>query len=346
MMHFAVDMSALAIRLFQMFPNDHYTLGRGKTTLPLLLGHLETPIRSLMPDLEEGLQATLTAGDRILTLLNLGAQAHFKVMSSHDVADLEAWIEIEGTPLDMRNWQKDLKGGVFLVASRQYARALQGKTNASSASSIFSDEEHDEAAYIDFLEKTLSNAKRPKSIYLATKLPLLVLFGFFSDAVALGELLLPMLASLWSERFNYSVRYFLSLAYMAVLRDQPIHHRRHEMLQHVQDTLNLLEACSAVTPDVSSGDNYRGWIHLLTAVLAEVNVDSPSALQNYEAAMDHSELNHFVLDEAYSHEMYAEWLVRKKAHRAARHSLKDCISTYRRMSAYGKANLVASKYDW
>jgi hypothetical protein len=47
-----------------------------------------------------------------------------------------------------------------------------------------------------------------------------------------------------------------------------------------------------------------------------------------------------------SHELYAEWLVRKKAYRAARHSLKDCISTYRRMSAYGKANHVASKYEW
>jgi hypothetical protein len=58
-----------------------------------------------------------------------------------------------------------------------------------------------------------------------------------------------------------------------------------------------------------------------------------------------SESNNFVLDEAFSHELYAEWLVRKKAYRAARHSLKDCISTYRRMSAYGKANHIASKYE-
>jgi hypothetical protein len=86
-------------------------------------------------------------------------------------------------------------------------------------------------------------------------------------------------------------------------------------------------------------------MHLLTAMLAEVNADAPSALQNYEASMDHSESNNFVLDEAFSHELYAEWLVRKKAYRAARHSLKDCISTYRRMSAYGKANHVASKYE-
>jgi hypothetical protein len=125
-------------------------------------------------------------------------------MASHDVAELEAWIE--ETPLDMRNWQQDLRGGVFLMAARQYARGLQGKTGTTDASSIFSDCEHNEADYVKFLEQTASNPKRPKSIYLATKLPLLVLFGFIPDAVSLGEYLLPMLSSLWCERLNYSVR--------------------------------------------------------------------------------------------------------------------------------------------
>jgi signal transduction histidine kinase len=339
MMNFAVDMGAIAKRIFQMFPEDYYTLGRGQTLQPMFLGHFEAPVGELIPSLETALQASLTAGDRILTLLNLGAQAHFRVMASHDVAELEAWIE--ETPLDMRNWQKDLRGGIFLMAARQYARALQGKTDTSNSASLFSDHDHNEAEYIDFLEKTASNPKRPKSIYLATKLPLLVLFGLKSEAVALGEMLLPMLSSLWCERLNYSVRYYLSLAYMAVLRDEPAHSRRDEMIQHVQSTLKLLEACCTIT-----GVNYRGWIHLLTAVLGDVNADPPAALQNYEAAMDHSERYEFVLDEAFALELYTGWLVDKKAYRAARHSLKDCISTYRRMSAYGKAKHVASRYEW
>jgi hypothetical protein len=280
MMNFAVDMGAIAKRIFQSFPDDFYTLGRGQTLHPMFLGHLEAPVGDLIPSLEGALQATLTAGDRILTLLNLGVQAHFRVMASHDVAELEAWIE--ETPLDMRNWEKDLRGGVFLMAARQYARALQGKTDTADASSVFSDHEHNEVDYVSFLESTASNPKRPKSIYLATKLPLLVLFGFIPEAVALGEFLLPMLSSLWCERLNYSVRYYLSLAYMATLRDAPEDSRGEGMIRHLQETLKLLEACSTIT-DV----NYRGWMHLLTAVLAEVNADPPSALQNYEAAMDH-----------------------------------------------------------
>lgn len=339
MMSFAVDMGAMAKRLFEIFPKDHYTLGRGQTLHALFLGHLEAPLGDLVPSLEGALQASLTAGDRILALLNLGIQAHFRVMASYDVAELEVWIE--EMPLDMKDWPRDLRGGVFLMACRQYSRALQGKTDTNASVSTFDDQEHNETAYIEYLEKTASNPKRPKSFYLATKLPILVLFGHVRDAVTLGEQLLPMLSSLWCERLVYSVRYYLSLAYMATLRDEREHPRRQEMMQFVKATLELLEGCCVIT-DV----NYRGWMHLLTAVLAEVNVDPPSALQNYEAAMDHSEYHGFVLDEAFSHELYAEWLIRKKARRAARHSLKDCISTYRRMSAFGKADHVASKYEW
>jgi tetratricopeptide (TPR) repeat protein len=339
MMQFAADMGALAKRLLQLFPEDTYTIGRTQSLHPLFLGHLETPIRDLIPDLEGALEATLSAGDRVLTLLNLGIQAHFRIQASFDLAELEVWIE--ETPLDMRSWHQDLRGGVFLMAARQYSRALQGKTHVQDASLIFTDGEHDTIAYIDYLEKTASNPKRPKSIYLAMKMPVLALYGYTAEAVALGESLLPMLSSLWCERLNYSVRYYLSLCYMATLRDEPKHARKIEMTQFVQDTIKLLETCGTV-----SDANYRGWVYLLMAVLAEVQRDPPSALQNYEAAMDHGETQGFVLDEAFAHELYAEWLVRKKAYRAARHSLKDCISTYRRISAYGKANHVAAKYDW
>ncbi|KAL6710566.1 Chk1 protein kinase [Coniothyrium glycines] len=339
MINFAVDMGAIAKRIFEMYPNDHYTIGRGQTLQPLFLGHLEERIGDLIPSLEEALQATLTSGDRILTLLNLGVQAHIKVMASHDVAELEAWIE-EGT-LDVRNWQRDMRGGVFLTACRQYSRALQGRTESNDAAKIFSDTEHNENEYVVSLEQTASNPKRPKSIYLATKLPVLVLYGHTKEAIILGELLLPMLNGLWCERLVFSVKYYLSLAYAATIRDDPKHARREDMMKFAHQTMAILEG-QCIVSDV----NYRGWIHLLTAVVADVEGDPATALPNFEASMDHGEYNNFVLDEAFSYELYAEWLLRKKARRAARHSLKDSISTYRRMSAFGKANHVAKKYEW
>jgi signal transduction histidine kinase len=339
MMEFAVEMGTLAKRVARMFPDDNYTVGRTMTLYPLFLGHLDTPIRELLPTLEVALDATLTAGDRILTVLNLGVQAHCRVMASYDVAELEA--SFEEMPIDVKNWSRDLRGGAFLVAARQYSRALQGKTRIDDAAHVFSDTEHDSIAYVDHIEKTASNPKRPKSIYLAMKLPILALHGYIAEAVELGELLLPMLSSLWCERLNYSVRYYLSLCYMASLKDQPAHVRKTEIISFVQETVQLLESCCGIT-DV----NYRGWVYLVKAVLADIQRDSPTVMQNFEAAMDHSECNRFTLDEAFAHELYGEWLVQKKALRAARHSIRDCISTYRRMSAYGKANNVATKYEW
>lgn len=226
------------------------------------------------------------------------------------------------------------------MASRQYARALQGKTEIDDASTVFTDQEHNSAAYIEWIDRTASNPKRPKTYYLATKLPILVLYGYHEEAVALGELLLPMLGSLWCQRTNYSVMFYLSVAYLAVLRDNKAHPKKERFFKHVLATINQLEALCAIT-DV----NYRSWIHLLAAVLAEVNDDSPTAMLNYEAAMDHAEIHGFTLDEAHALELYAEWLVRKKANRPARHALKDCISVYRRISAYGKANHVINKYE-
>ncbi|KAF3045247.1 hypothetical protein E8E12_011023 [Didymella heteroderae] len=338
MLNFAADMGAIAKRLFEMFPDDVYTLGRGQTLHPLFLGHLEAPAADLIPHLQVALDLAMTAGDRLLTLLNLGTQAHFRIIACYDCAEIETYVD--EIPLDLKNWQQDLRGGVLLTASRQYARALQGKTNIHDASGVFTDGDHDSAAYVDWIEKTASNPKRPKTYYYASKLPVLVLYGYSEEACALGEFLLPMLGSLWCQRLNYSVMYYLSLAYLAVLRDNKEHPRKEQMFKHILTTINQLEACCAIT-DV----NYRAWIHLLAAVLAEVNDDPPTALVNYEAAMDHSEIHGFTLDEAHALEMYAEWLVRKKANRPARHALKDCISVYRRISAHGKANHVISKYE-
>ncbi|KAF2123396.1 two-component sensor protein histidine protein kinase-like protein [Dothidotthia symphoricarpi CBS 119687] len=339
MIGFAVDMGALANRLFDMYPDDNYMLGRGRTLHALFLGPLGLPISDLMPDLHGALQSTVTAGDRVLTLINLGVQALFRIMASYDVAGLESWIE--ETPLDTKNWRQDLRGGVFLTACLQYTKALQGKTGVHDASLVFDDKHHTSSLYVEFLETSASNPKRPKTVYLAIKLPALVLYEHYEEAIALGELLLPMLSSIWGQRLVQSVMYYLAMAYLAVLRGDPAHDQKEKMLDHVRETLKQLEICCAIT-DV----NYRGWIDLLSAELDDVNGDSPSAMLSYEAAMDHSEVNNFILEEAYAFELYAGWLIRKKANRLARHALKDCISTYRRMSAFGKANHVAAKYEW
>ncbi|KAF2477826.1 uncharacterized protein BDR25DRAFT_338561 [Lindgomyces ingoldianus] len=338
MIEFAVEAGHIAQRMFSMYPDDHYTFGRGQTLQSLFLGHLESHVNDQIPALNDAMEASVMAGDRILSLLNLGVVAHFKQMASHDLAELEAWID--EAPLEFRNWQRDLRGGVFLIGVRQYARALQGKT-AILTTDVLSDQEHNSSAYLEFLENSASNPKRPKTFYLSQKLPILVLYGHIQAAVTLGEQLLPMINSLWCQRMVYSNLFYLSLAYLTLLRENPESREANRYLEFVQAAAKRMENCSVIN-DV----NYRCWISLLHAELACFLGDASAAVPHYETAMDHCEVHSFTLDQALSFELYAEFLVRKKALRPARHVLKDCISTYRRVSAWGKANALTNKFEW
>jgi GAF domain-containing protein len=339
MMDFALEVGAIAKRLFDLYPNDHYTYGRGLTLQALFLGHLEAHVGDVIPQLNIAMEAGILAGDRILTLLNLGVVALSKQMASHDVSELEAWIEEASA--DFQNWQHDLRGGVFLIGARQYARALQGKTAVQDPSRIFCDNDFDSAEYMEFLETSASNPKRPKTFYLSSQLPVLVLYGHIKEAIVLGEQLLPMINSLWCQRLVYADYYYLSLAYLSLLRNDPKSPERDRYLDFVDQTVKQSEACCIFT-DV----NYKAWVFLLQALRAEVNDDPRVALHLYEQAIDHSEVHSFTMDEAYAYEMYAEFLIRSQAQRPARHLIKDCMSIYRRLSAAGKANHLATKFEW
>jgi signal transduction histidine kinase len=339
MIGFAVEAGSMARRIFDLFPNDYYTFSHGQTLQSLFIGHLEAPVSNLIPALSAAMGASVLAGDRILSLLTLGVAAHFRQLASCDVAELEAWVD-EAT-LEFKDWQKDLRGGVFLVGAKQYARALQGKTGILEAATIFTDDGHDSSDYIRFLEKSTTSPKRPKTLYLNYQLPILVLYGFNDAAIAVGEQLLPMVSSLWCQKQVLATFYHLSLAYLCVLRDNPDNSNQEQYLDFVRQTIRKLESYCQVT-DV----NYRGWICLLTAMHADILGDHTTALRAYEQAIDHGEIHLLTLDEAFSYEVYAEFLIHKKSLRPARHMLKDCISIYRKMSASGKANHLTAKYEW
>jgi signal transduction histidine kinase len=62
--------------------------------------------------------------------------------------------------------------------------------------------------------------------------------------------------------------------------------------------------------------------------------------------LDHSELCGSALDEALTFELYAEAVIRRGATRPARRLLRESLSAYRRIGAYGKAKQLLEKYEW
>ncbi|KAK3068337.1 hypothetical protein LTS18_000702, partial [Coniosporium uncinatum] len=109
MTQFACDIGDIAECLFEIFPDDHYTIGRGHTLLALFIGHLKTHIGAQIPVLQKAMEATVLSGDRILSILNLGICAAFKVWTSHDLSEVEAFVN--EAPMEFQNWQQDLRGG-------------------------------------------------------------------------------------------------------------------------------------------------------------------------------------------------------------------------------------------
>jgi GAF domain-containing protein len=91
--------------------------------------------------------------------------------------------------------------------------------------------------------------------------------------------------------------------------------------------------------------NYKAWLLLLEAELADVNAQYGIAIKLYEEALNHCELHDFILDEALILELYGECLLRRGAKRPARRIFTECISSYRKIGAHGKAAHVAEKYE-
>ena len=142
-------------------------------------------------------------------------------------------------------------------------------------------------------------------------------------------------------RYTYSNMFYISLAIIALVREQPGRPDRAHLLQRVEDYRTKLLIVAG-----HCNVNYATFLSLLDAELANINDAYGEVLQHYERAIDHAVLHGHVLDEALSLELYADWLVRRGASRPARGILLDCISAYRRVSAFGKAEHVSERYEF
>jgi signal transduction histidine kinase len=175
------------------------------------------------------------------------------------------------------------------------------------------------------------------SYYLAG----LLRFGYIQDAIAVGEQLIDLSKAWFCARYAYSNMTYLALAYCSVLHETPEHPKRALWLERIEEFRRSMKAAAAVN-DV----NLKSWLCIIEAEVAELHDRHTVAVQAYEAALDHSELSASSLDEALAYELYAESVIRKGATRPARQLLRECLSAYRRVGAYGKAKHVSEKFEW
>jgi signal transduction histidine kinase/predicted ATPase/DNA-binding response OmpR family regulator len=333
------DLGKVAHILFDAYTQESYIAGRGFTLHPMFVGHMETDLRTQLEVLNRGLEASNAGGDRILHLLNLGIGAAFRIWASEDLQEIENFVDSVSD--EAPDWQNSIRGGGFLMSARQYVRALQGKTSNKVPSMIMSDEEHSFEAYCKWVSTRASNPIITLSVYKSYKLDCLYRFGHHREALTLGEEIVENADHMWSVRFNFSNMFFLSLSMVAAIREDPASEKRDEYLQKIAAYRTRIELISSLNPV-----NYHTWLQLIDAEVGDVTNHHQQSLSSYENAIDHAVLHGFTLDEALSMELYADFMIRNGAKRPARGVVLECLSAYRRISAFGLVEHVAEKYQF
>ncbi|PYI10270.1 sensor histidine kinase/response regulator [Aspergillus sclerotiicarbonarius CBS 121057] len=334
----AVKLSDYALTLLERCP-EQWTQSRGSIVHNLYVGHLRVPLSSTLPALETSVETSFSMGDPYITLISLSSMAMTRLYLGHDMAQVEAFCN--ESPEDIPDWVNDTRGGASLLAVRQVARALQGKTACRSADTIMSDEHHHTNEYIAFLDNNASNADRPRDIYWGLAMIPLFAYGHHSRAIELGMQMMETMPRLWSARVSYVVYFYLALSLLTLHNEYPargyLDGSLHTVLKYKAEVDFARSACDA---------NYGMWSLILEALICEVRNDHTSAIQAFEAAIDHCQIHGWPLEEALALELHGEFLIRRGAKRAARSVMQDAIAAWAAISAVGKAAQLTEKHEW
>lgn len=336
---FGIEIEQLAQRFLDTFQDNAYIIGRGQTLCTIFMGHFQTHLRNQLLMLDQARELNFQAGDQILSMVNYGFMATVKLWSGEDLLNVESFLE--ELSAGFLNSALDNRGEIFPVSSTQYVRALLGRTKYDSASTILSDHAHDQVAYLQKLEADVSSAERLKSIYLSYLIAILFRFGYVEEAISTGEELIAVHDGLWSLPHRYFNLCYLSLSYIALLRNDSSQYDRESLIRRIHGYIELVQSCTS-----NNDINYRHWILILQAEVLDLDGNITSAIKHYEDASEHAELHEFTLDLAMIFELYSEALLRQHADRPACRIMQDCIWFYRRISASGKVDQLSQKYKW
>lgn len=204
-----------------------------------------------------------------------------------------------------------------------------------------SDEHHHTNEYIAFLDNNASNADRPRDIYWGLAMIPLFAYGHHTRAIEVGMQMMDTMPRLWSARVSYVVYFYLALSLLTLHNDYPargyLDGGLKTVLKYKAEVDFARSACDA---------NYGMSSLILEALICEVRNDHTSAIQAFEAAIDHCQIHGWPLEEALALELHGEFLIRRGAKRAARSVMQDAIAAWAAVSAVGKAAQLTEKHEW
>jgi len=318
---------------------DSYTVGRGLTLSAVFVAHLCAPVQNQIDTLEEAIDHSMVSGDKHTYLFAVGSIALCNIFVGADMSGIESYCAIAAE--DFGDWSSDMRGGVLLTAVRQISRSLQGKTWNDCPETVMSDDDHDTTQYLNLVASRSTNPEIPRNLYNGLRLIPLYLYGHYEIAIQLGTETIATIGVLWSMRVIRLTLFYTALSLLAYLREHPSHPDRDSMLEKVREYKERI-----VQWQTECNVNYLMWSLLIEAEMAEIEERFGNAIQAYEAAIDHTELHDFFLEQALAFELQGDYYVRRGASRAARTTLTDAKATYSRIGASGKVAHLTAKHEW
>ncbi|EFQ97869.1 serine/threonine protein kinase [Nannizzia gypsea CBS 118893] len=333
-----LKLSDAALSLLQV-TNDPAAIARGITIHNFFINHMREPVSVILPLLETSTEAAFFLGDRYYILLNISSMVVTRLVLGHDLGEIEDLCN-DATE-EITDWAYDIRGGLSIVAVRQVARALQGKTLASSPDLALSDAYHDDQRYQAEVLERLPGKPHVLITYRSIIVIPLYVFGHYSRIVEMGTEMVGQLRGIFSSRLATQVYFYLSLATLSLHFEDPL---RPDLEEHIiaveryKEEIDFMRnACDA---------NYGMWSLLVKGLLCELKKDFQAALVALEEALDHTQIHNWPIEEAIAYELQVDFLVRRGAKRAAQMMLQPAISVWNRIGASRKARQLTDKYEW
>ncbi|KAH8706560.1 hypothetical protein BGZ61DRAFT_350691 [Ilyonectria robusta] len=346
MTQFAVDLGSMAQEMLYQ-SRDTFSLARGLMLYPMCIGHVHLTMPVILAQMEDAVEYASVAGDRISTILSYGIFAIFKFFSGENFADLEGFCQYGCE--EIPNWYFDSRGGSVLIAVRQLARALQGKTNSKDALEVMNDEAHNALAYKKWLLGCKKESNRSIIFYESFEIVPLFLYGHYERAIQIGKGCIGQLEMLWSARNSRLILFFYGLAQAGQLLrkiqdpctpSEGLASQVEEVIKELQAFIKMIDEWATV-----SDINYFAWSTLLRAQVAELSKDHGAAIQHYEHALDHTAEHDAVFDEALGNYLMAGLFIRRKGRRSARAALLEAVGLFRQLGANGVSKAIEEEHS-
>lgn len=318
---------------------DAWSQGRGYAVYVLFLGHYRTPLRQLLPSLEDALEFSYNSGDRTISLLSIGLMAAYRLFCGQDVAELELFCRY--APEEFNGWENDIRGGTIIVIVKQVTRALQGKTDTTSAERVLCDANHDTKQYLAKVASLATASQRPIELYWSYAILALYTYGHYEKAVEVGTSLTGNLKNLWSMRPAAQLLFYLAMSMLALCKTEESSETKERTIAIVESYKQQIDTWGS-----HNNVNYAMWSTLLEAELANVRSHYGSCITHYESAIDHCQVHNFAIEEALAMELQAEFLIARGAKRAGKVMTQECIAAWNRINAHGKANQLSERHEW